>query len=172
MQDRAIAEPVPLFEDRHSRPDKNLLSVTAETDENGDYDSRKFAVQPGDFMDGTRVKEIEIARLQANFKVLDLIGRSVFVKRSLLNMWINLGVPEALVNYRLSRSVATLCILQDQYSGKLVFKFTYRVIVSFLSQADRVEVRFVSVAIVVGANNCGAVLAAVRLISCYSTLAT
>ena len=76
MQDRAIAEPVPLFEDRHSRPDKNLLSVTAETDENGDYDSRKFAVQPGDFVDGTRVKEIEIARLQANFKVLDLIGRS------------------------------------------------------------------------------------------------
>ena len=104
--------------------------------------------------------------------MVDLIGRSVFVKCAFLNVRVDLGVPEALVNYGLSRSVAALCILQDQYSGKLVLKFADRVILAFLSQADRVEVRFVSVAIVVGPKNSKTLLTAVRFIRWYSSLET
>ena len=146
-----------------SGPDEDVVSVGAESDKRGEDDSRQNAGNARHLVNATSIEKVQIARLQTDFDIGNVEVCGELMERPVLEVHVKLRTPEALVHDALRRSSIDGRVLQNQHSGELMFELMYRVIVAFLSQPNRVEMRLVGVAPVVGSNNRCTVLAPVRL---------
>ncbi|MFT5093059.1 MAG: hypothetical protein ACI93T_001882, partial [Porticoccaceae bacterium] len=81
-----------------SGPDENIVSVRAESDKRGEDDSRENAGNARHLVNATSIEKVQIARLQTDFDIGNVVFCGELVECPVLKMHVELRMPEALVH--------------------------------------------------------------------------
>ena len=128
-----------------SRPDKDLVTIGAVTDEGRQHDARIDTGEPRHLVDHPGIEKVQVARFEHYLDLFNTLFSGVIMEGSSLETGSHLRLPGTAMDDALGRAVARRCVLQHQHPGELVLKGMNRVAGPLLPQADRIEMRRVGV---------------------------
>ena len=122
-------------------------------------------------MDASGVEEVEIADLQIDLNIFDVVFCCILVEGVVCDVVSDFWLPKATMEDGLCRFALNLGVLEAEYSSQLMFKTINLVIDAILSPSDRIEVGTVGGTAVVDPENRRSVTPTIRLISGHDALA-